>query len=179
MKTYILLLRGVMPTGKNRVPMAQLRQVLSEHGFDKVRTWIQSGNVILHSELPAKELEEQVRMLIKEHIGPDLAVVVRTGDEIRQLIDGNPFRGEAHDIARVFYVSFQEFPPEDKVQALLAQDFSPEELHIDGLGGYLYIPHTYGKGKLSNNFLERKLGVAATTRNFNTLSKMIQLSEEK
>jgi uncharacterized protein (DUF1697 family) len=168
-----------MPTGKNKVPMAQLRQVLSEHGFENVRTWIQSGNVILNSELTAKELEEQVRMLIKEHIGPDLAVVARTSDEIRQLIDGNPFVGEAHDIARVFYVSFQESPSEDKVQALLAQDFSPEKLHIDGMAGYMYIPHTYGRGKLSNNFLERKLGVAATTRNFNTLSKVTQWSEEK
>lgn len=179
MKTYIVLLRGVMPTGKNRVPMAQLRQVLSDAGFQKVRTWIQSGNAVLQSDLTARELELRVHQLIKEHIGPELAIVVRTGNELRQMLDHNPFQGDEHPIARVFFVSFQETPPEEKVQALLAQDFGQEKLSITPTGGYMFIPHAYNDSKLSNNFLERKLGVAATTRNFNTITKMIAWAEEQ
>ncbi|MHC2993124.1 hypothetical protein OB13_16635 [Pontibacter sp. HJ8] len=179
MKTYIILLRGVMPTGKNKVPMAQLRQVLSDNGFPGVRTWIQSGNVVLRSDLSARELEARVHQLIKDHIGPELAVVVRTSDELQQVLDQNPFQKEGHDLARVFFVSFQESPPEEKVKALLAQDFGPEKLIITPAAAYMYIPGTYGKEKLSNNFLERKLGVAATMRNFNTMTKMIALGMEE
>lgn len=168
-----------MPTGKNRVPMAQLRQVLSDAGFQQVRTWIQSGNVVLRSGLSTKELELRVHQLIKEHIGAELAIVARTGDELRQMIDNNPFQGDEHLVARVFYVSFQELPPEDKVQELLSQDFPPEKLYIDGMAGYMYIPQAFSNSKLSNNFLERKLGVAATTRNFNTITKMIAWAEEE
>lgn len=179
MKTYIVLLRGVMPTGKNRVPMAQLRQVLSDAGFQQVRTWIQSGNAVLRSDLSAKEVELRVHQLIKEHIGPELAIVVRTSKELRQMLDNNPFQGDEHPIARVFFVSFQETPSEEKVQALLAQEFGQEKLLIDGMSAYMFIPQAFSDSKLSNNFLERKLGVAATTRNFNTITKMIAWAEEK
>ncbi|SIT90665.1 DUF1697 domain-containing protein [Pontibacter indicus] len=178
MKTYLVLLRGVMPTGKNRVPMAQLRQVLTDAGFQKVHTWIQSGNVVLQSDLSAKELELRVHQLIKEHIGPELAIVVRTSEELRQMLENNPFVGDEHPIARVFFVSFQEPPAEEKVQVLLAQDFGPEKLSITPMGGYMFIPQAFSDSKLSNNLLERKLGVAATTRNFNTLTKIIALAEE-
>lgn len=157
--------------------MARLRQVLAEDGFGHVRTWIQSGNVILQSTLPAGELEKRVHQLIKQHIGPDLAVVVRTGVQLRQVLEDNPFR-EGYDISRVFFVSFAAPPPGEKIKALLAQDFSPEKLVITSTAAYLYIPGTYGKGKLSNNFLEKKLGVPATMRNFNTLAKLIELGEE-
>lgn len=159
--------------------MALLRQVLSDAGFQQVRTWIQSGNVVLRSDLTARELELRVHQLIKEQIGPELAIVVRTGNELRQMIDNNPFQGEEHPIGRVFFVSFQERPPDEKVQALLAQDFSSEKLLIDGMSAYMFIPQAYSDSKLSNNFLERKLGVAATTRNFNTITKMIAWAEEE
>ncbi|SIQ60091.1 DUF1697 domain-containing protein [Pontibacter lucknowensis] len=178
MKTYIVLLRGVMPTGKNRVPMAQLRQVLADAGFQQVRTWIQSGNVVLQSDLSAKELEVKVHQLIKEYIGPELAIVVRTSEELRKMLDNNPFQGEEYLMTRVFFVSFQESPPEEKVQALLAQDFAPEKLSLNSTAGYMYIPQAFSDSKLSNNFLERKLKVTATTRNFNTISKMIEWAEE-
>lgn len=178
MKTYIVLLRGVMPTGKNKVPMAQLRQVLTDDDFTNVRTWIQSGNVILQTALSAKELEKQVRHQIKKHIGPDLTVVVRTGAQLKKVLDENPFR-DGYDISRVFFVAFAESPPGERVKELLKHDFSPEKIAITKSAGYMYIPGTYGSGKLSNNYLEKKLGTSATMRNFNTMNKLIELSEEK
>lgn len=168
-----------MPTGKNRVPMAQLRQVLTDVGFQKVRTWIQSGNVVLQSDLSPKELEIKVHHLIKEHIGPELAIVVRTSDELRQMLDNNPFQGEAYPIDRVFFTSLQELPDKEKVEELLAQNFSPEELHIDSTAGYMFIPQAHSSSKLSNNLLERKLKVSSTSRNFNTITKMIAWAEEE
>lgn len=178
MTTYIVLLRGVMPTGKNRVPMAQLREVLSEAGFAGVRTWIQSGNAILRTDMAPKALETRVSELIRTHIGADLAVAVRTAAEVRQILDGNPFTADDDDLSRVFFVTLIDAPSPEKTAALLAQDFGSERLVITPYAAYMYVPDTYGRGKLSNNFLEKKLGVAATTRNFNTLRKMVEMAEE-
>jgi uncharacterized protein (DUF1697 family) len=177
MKTYIILLRGVTPTGKNKVPMVQLRAVLTRASFRNVRTYIQSGNALVDTELPAKDVEKRVHELIKKHIGPDLAVVVRTGAQLQKVLDENPFK-KGHDISRIFFVSFAEPPLPQKVEELLAQDFSPEKLAITKNAAYMYIPGTYGTGTLSSNFLEKKLGVSATMRNFNTMSKLIVMSNE-
>ena len=80
--THIILLRGVMPTGKNKVPMAQLREITLEAGYGRVQTWIQSGNLLLESEKDKEETAEHIRRLIMERIGPDLAVIIRSPEEI-------------------------------------------------------------------------------------------------
>jgi len=174
MNTYIVLLRGVMPTGKNKTPMAQLREVLSGAGFADVRTYIQSGNVILRTGLLAEEVEGRVRELIKTHIGPDLAVLARTGGQLEAIHRANPFTDV--DISRVFYTMFAQKPPVDKVQELLSRDFSPEQVLVADEAAYLYIPGNAARSVLSNNFLEKKLGVSATTRNDNTMRKLIEMS---
>lgn len=176
MKTYIVLLRGVMPTGKNRVPMAQLWEVLASAGFGNARTYIQSGNALVDTDMSAQEVETCVHDLITKYIGADLAIVARTGKQLQKVLDENPFK-EGHDISRVFFALFAEPPSSQKIKELLANDFSPEELVITKNAAYMYIPGTYGRNKLSNNYLEKKLGVAATTRNFNTLNKLIEMSQ--
>lgn len=156
--------------------MAQLREVLARAGFENVRTYIQSGNALVDTDLSAKEAETKVHDLIKKHIGADLAIVARTASQLQKVLDENPFK-DGYDISRVFFVSFADSPPAQKVKDLLAQDYSPEKLAILKNAAYMFIPNTYGSGKLSNNYLEKKLGVAATTRNFNTLTKLIEMSK--
>jgi len=174
LKTYVVLLRGVMPTGKNKVPMAQLRDVLSKAGFLNVRTYIQSGNALLETHLPAREVEKQVHELIEKHIGADLAVIVRTGEQLQQVLDNNPFTRE--DISRTFFVLFAEPPPPQKAKELMTEDFIDEKLVINETAGYMYIPGNAARSKLSNVKLEKKLDVTATTRNFNTVKKLVELS---
>lgn len=176
MTTYTILLRGVMPTGKNKVPMAQLRDVLVDAGFGNVRTYIQSGNALVDTELSALETESCVHDLIKEHIGADLAVVARTSAELQKVLFDNPFQ-EGYDLSRVFFVLFARRPAAEKVKELLAQDFGEEKLAIVGDAAYLYIPGTYARGKLSNNFLEKKLNISATMRNYNTLRKLVEMGK--
>ncbi|HBC38113.1 hypothetical protein SDC9_79836 [bioreactor metagenome] len=175
MTKYIVLLRGVTPTGKNRVPMAQLRQLLAESGFQNVQTWIQSGNVILYSELSVEEVVKRVNKIIKESIGADLKIIVKTPAEIETVIAENPF-GKRYDISRVFFTLFNDTPDINLVTALQAQDFGPDEFIFTPHAIYLFIPGSAAKTKLNNNFLERKLKIDTTTRNFNTLSKLIALS---
>ncbi len=175
LNTYVVLLRGVMPTGKNKVPMAQLRELLSDAGFQNVRTYIQSGNVVLETHFPAKEVEQKVHELIKQHIGADINVIVRTGQQLQQVLLENPFIN-GHDLSRVFFVLFAEVPSRQKAEELLANDFDDEKLVIGETSGYMYIPGNAARSKLSNVKLEKKLGIAATTRNLNTMKKLVEMS---
>jgi uncharacterized protein (DUF1697 family) len=176
MRRYVVLLRAVMPSGRNKVPMAQLREVLSADGFHKVRTYIRSGNAIVETTLPARQVADRVHDLVQKEIGPDLAMVVRTGAQLRKVLDGNPFHDQ--DPARVYFVLFAARPPAAKVTQLLAEDFGHDEVAIVGDTAYLHLPQGYGANKLSNAFLEKRLGVAGTMRNTNTLRRLVQMCEE-
>jgi uncharacterized protein (DUF1697 family) len=165
-----------MPSGKNRVPMAQLRDVLAAAGFGNGRTYIQSGNALVDTELSATAVEHRVHDLVKEYIGPDLTVVARTSRELRDMLDGNPFQ-TGYDIARVFFVVFAQQPAAERIAALLAQNLGDEQLAIRQDGAYLYIPGAYERHTLSTNFLEKKLDIRASMRNFNTLSTLVKLGD--
>lgn len=177
MTTRIILLRGVTPSGRNKVSMSRLREVLGKAGFLRVRTSIQSGNVLVDTDLPAGATEKCVHDLIRDRLGPDLAIVARTGPELEEALNGNPFKS-GYDISRLFFISFAEPPPAEKVRDLLARDYGAEKLAFGRQTAYLYIPGQYGKGTLSNNFLEKQLGVRATMRNFSTLSRLVAMSKE-
>ncbi len=114
MKRYIVLLRGVMPTGKNKVPMARLREVLASDGFKNIRTYIQSGNAVIDTDRSSSEIEQRVRDLIKKYFGPDLVVVVRTPGQLQNILKENPFQKE-FDISRVFFVLFATPPSPEKI----------------------------------------------------------------
>lgn len=166
-----------MPTGKNKVPMAQLRQVLVEAGFERVQTYIQSGNALLRTEMSAPEVEARVHDLIQTHIGADLVIVARTGAQLQKILDHNPFTDV--DISRVFFTMFATAPDEDRVKKVVVEDYAPEALVITHDAAYLYIPGSAARSKLSNNYLEKKLGVSTTSRNFNTMKKMLELSQKE
>ncbi|GIJ94687.1 hypothetical protein CAPN001_19840 [Capnocytophaga stomatis] len=176
MNTYIILLRGVMPSGKNSIPkMAYLREILEKGGFANVKTYIQSGNIVLQTELSPVEVSGKVHQLIKENIGAELPVIVKTADEMRQVLNENPF-SENHDIKRVFFTLFNDELPQPLAKELKMQDFGEEKFDFTDKAMYLYIPTDASRSKLSNNFLEKKLNITATTRNFNTLSKLVALA---
>jgi len=177
MTTYILLVRGVTPSGRNKLSMARFCEVLEKAGFAHVRTYIQSGNALVDTELTAHTVEKSVRELIRNEIGPDLVVLARTGAQLEEALEENPFT-KGYDISRVFFVSFAKTPPAEKVRELLSLDLSPEKLAFGENTAYMYIPGVYGRGTLSGNFLEKKLGVSATMRNFNTMKRLVMMSRE-
>ena len=177
MRRLIALIRGVTPAGKNRVPMEKLRETLHQNGFPGARTWIQSGNVVLDTQLSPGETAEALRRMIREWIGPDLAVIVKTAEELSAVLAGNPFPDLAPD--RVFYTQGNGELDLDRAAALQSMDFGEERLAITPRAAYLYIPGSAARSRLSNNFLERRLGVPLTTRNCNTLRKLIEMAGEE
>ena len=138
MHTHIALLRGVTPTGKNRVPMAQLREALERHGFPGARTWIQSGNVILTTALAPDQTAQELRRIIRDEIGADLAVIVKTPEELRRVLAENPFTDLLSQ--RVFYAQWQGEVAPEKTAALGDMDFGEERLIITPRAAYMYIP---------------------------------------
>jgi uncharacterized protein (DUF1697 family) len=176
MKSYVILLRGLMPTGKNKVLMAPLRQVLVDTGFIDVRTYIQSGNVFARSALSASQVEKVVHDEIAKHFGGDILILARTPLQVRKIFAANPFKDV--DTARVYFTILGSRPAKEKIKLLASQTFLPDTCVVTHEAVYIHSPVAYGVTKLNNNFVERTLEVSATTRNHRTMKKLIEISNE-
>lgn len=174
MKTYAILLRGVTPTGKNKVPMADLRAALTNAGLDDVQTYIQSGNAIARTQLDGTSLQSLVHEVIAREIGAQLEVIVRTHQELKAVMADNPFPVAA--ASRIYFSLLASPPAPSLAEDFLALRFSPDEVEVVGSTIYTLYATKYSDSKFNNNFFERKLKVVATTRNFNTMSRLVELT---
>lgn len=174
MKNYAILLRGVTPTGKNRVPMAELRTALINAGLLDVQTYIQSGNVVAKSDLDQSSIRSLVHEVIAREIGADIAVIARTHDQLKRAMEDNPFPLSA--ASRTYFSLFAAPPASHLIEELYQLDFSPDSVKVVGNTLYTLYATKHSDSKFNNNFFERKLKVAATTRNFNTMSRLVELS---
>lgn len=173
MKTYAILLRGVMPSGKNRVPMAELRAALGNAGLLEVQTYIQSGNVIAKSALDQAPLESLVHEVILREIGADIVVMARAHGQLKRVMEGNPFPSSA--AARTYFSLLGAPAAAQLCEALSRLDFSPDKVHVGQDAIYTLYATQHSDSKFNNNFFERRLKVSATTRNFNTMSRLVAL----
>ena len=172
-QTLIAFLRGVMPSGKNAVKMADVRRVLEGSALHNVRTWIQSGNIAFETASSAADTAALIHERLQTQLNVDLAVIVKTPAELQQILAENPFVGEGYDAKRVFFTLANQ--PLANSADLSAQDFGDEKLRICPQAAYLYIPQDASRSKLGNAFLEKQPGIRLTTRNENTLRKMMTL----
>ncbi|MDD7914690.1 DUF1697 domain-containing protein [Polaribacter ponticola] len=171
MKTYIILLRGINVSGKNKLPMADLRDLLNELGFQNVKTYIQSGNIILTSEESKTIICKKIKDGITIKFGYDVPVIAKTVSEWKKAIKNYPFPTENPKI--VAFVFLDKKTTETKIEAKGIND-DEYKIHDDMV--YIYCPSTFAKTKLSNNLFERKLNITATTRNYNTTVKLLTLA---
>jgi uncharacterized protein (DUF1697 family) len=174
--TYSALLRGINLGSHKRMAMADLRALVEGVGCDDVRTYVQSGNVVFRSARGAADLARAIARAIDKQLGLDVTVVIRTDRQLRDLVANNPFiRSKIQP--KTLYVTFlAERPDRSRVQELLEGSFEPERFEVAGEDVYLYFPHGYGRVKLNNATLERGLGVAATTRNWRTVTALAELT---
>lgn len=175
MPTYISLLRGINVSGQKKIPMKELAAMFEGAGFARVRTYIQSGNVLFDS--PKKStaaLSQTIHDAIEKSFGFDVDVLVLTPNEIETALAENPFDAEK------MYLTFLFETPNDVPHDAIDSARAPsEEISIGERVVYFHCPEGYGKSKLSNNFFEAKLKVRATTRNLKTTKTLSSMARAK
>lgn len=157
--------------------MPALRELLTAQGFEHVRTYVQSGNVLLSSDSSPGQLADDVKRAIAEGFGLDIAVVVRTRDELNEVVRRNPLGDVAVDPRR-YQVSFlsDELKPE-LVDELAALATGEEQFVAIGRELYAWTPEGVARSKLWNR-LAGQLGVSATARNWTTVTTLLAIADE-
>ncbi len=158
--------------------MPALRGLLSAKGFGEVRTYVQSGNVMLSSDLSPDELARQCGRLVADGFGLEVAVVVRTRDELAEVVERNPLGDVAVDPKR-YQVSFlSEELGEDRLRELAELAVEPERLVAVGRELYAWHPAGVARSRLWARLAGRGLGVTATARNWTTVTKLLAMADE-
>ncbi len=177
MTIFISMLRGINVSGQKKIKMEELKKLYESIGFKNIQTYIQSGNVVFDSsDSDTLELSSIISQKIKDHFGFDVTVIIRTKEEINKVIDNTPFVNK--DINKLGVVFLSGTPTLSPTEEINKHKDDSEEFFISGKEIYLYLPNGFGRTKLSNNFFERKLKLSATSRNWRTVIKLVEIAEE-
>ncbi|MHB8234580.1 MAG: DUF1697 domain-containing protein [Solirubrobacteraceae bacterium] len=172
----IVLLRGINVGGRNRVPMAALREALEQAGLGPARTYLQSGNVVVDSSASPAALARDCERLIAERFELDIAVVVRTRAQLAKVVRDEPF-GKTADNPKLYQVSFCSAKPDkaalDKVAERAA---GGERLEVHGREIYAWFPDGVGRSRLAAQLSTQSLGVTVTARNWSTVLALLELA---
>lgn len=177
MSTRIALLRSVNVLGKNMIKMPELSMAFEKAGFRNVRTYIQSGNVIFESgEASGELLAGKITELITRKFGLTIQVVVITPEELANIVALNPFvKKPGIDLSKQHVTFLDSDIDPEKAQKLLTYNYPPDEIIIGSRVVYVLCPDGYGRTKFHNNFIEKKLAANATSRNWNTCLKLLEM----
>jgi uncharacterized protein (DUF1697 family) len=175
---YAVLLRGVNVGGRNKIAMADLRQILTDLGHGDVKTHLQSGNAVLSADQSPAELAAGVGGAIAAQTGLKCAVMIRSGAELAEVLAGNPLGHEPDNPSRFFVAFLSAAPDKNAAAALAHQDFGPDQAWLSGRHVYSWVPNGLADTKLTYAFLEKRLGVVATARNWNTVRKLAELTAD-
>lgn len=156
--------------------MPALRAALAQAGFDDVRTYVQSGNIVLGSGDRADAVTRKVQRVIADEFGLDIAVVTRTRAQLAKVVERNPLARVAKDPKR-YQVSFLDAkPPRDVVRRLEEAADEDERVVVAGREVYAWHPDTIARSKLWALLAGQSLGVTATARNWTTVTKLLELA---
>jgi uncharacterized protein (DUF1697 family) len=172
------LLRGINLGPRNRIPMPALRDCLASDGLQDVKTYVQSGNVVVTSDETPEELARRCEALIASTFGLDIPVIARTRDELAEVVRLNPLR-EVADNPKRYQVTFLSAEPEhDQLERLAALAAPAEELVAVGREIYSWHPAGVGRSKLWGRIAGTGLGVTATARNWTTVEALLQIADD-
>lgn len=174
MEKKIAILRGINVGGKRKILMSDLRLTCEQLGLDHVETYIQSGNVLFHSKEENPVLESRLEKAIGERFGFEVPVIIRNANALEKTIKNNPYFNSDHDINSLHLTFLKNKPLE-----IIETDSGKDEFEIHGKEIFILCLDKYHKSKLSNTFFEKQLKVGATTRNWKTVLKLIELSKSK
>lgn len=159
--------------------MTELKSLYVSLGLENVTTYIQSGNVVFYSnENNESKLTNLISDKIRKIFGYDVSVIIRSKNEWQKLMANNPFLNRNNsDIKKMHVTILSQVPEKIDTEIFDQVKYNSEEYAIRGKEIYLYFPDGYGRTKLSNNFIENKLKIAATTRNWNTVMALNEMAD--
>ncbi|TDM00438.1 MAG: DUF1697 domain-containing protein [Flavobacteriaceae bacterium] len=180
MTTYISLLRGINVSGHKLIKMEALAKSFEMLGFKNIKTYLQSGNVVFSwIKVDPKEIEQKISRQIENDFGFDVSVVVLTIENLLHIVENNPFINSPERNPTYFQITFLSSKPQtDNFSVIEQKKQVGEEISFSNHAVYLHCPNGYGKTKLTNNLLESKLQVIATTRNWKTTNELLKLAKE-
>jgi len=180
MAVLISMLRGVNVGGHNKISMAELRATYESLGLKEAQTFVQSGNVVFRTkERNVAALPKRIEDAIEQRLGFRCDVVVRTPAELKDVIARNPFGKRRNvDPGKLLVTFLANHPTAEARDQVLKIKTDPEELHIDGREVYIYFPNGMGRSKLSWPTIGKKLGTTGTGRNWNSVTKLLEMAEK-
>lgn len=175
MNRYIAFLRGINVSGQKLIKMDELKRYFQLPGFENVVAYIQSGNVLFSTnETDVPLLNKLIEDTLQSKLGYKVSIIIRILKDIEGIIANNPFKELMNNDNRKLSVTFlSDFPKDEKITELPIKSGNDELCLIKKEVYILY--ESYGNSKLSNTFIEKKLGVSATTRNWATLNKIVSM----
>jgi len=178
MPVVISMLRGVNVGSHNRIKMDALRAVYESLGLLDVQTYVQSGNVVFRTkERSLIGLGKRIEAAIEGSWGFRPLVVLRSTSEMRGAIAKNPFAERRVDPDRLLVTFLASVPDAEALGKALAISTDPEELRIDGSEAYIYFPNGMARPKMSWPRIEKALKTSGTGRNWNTVTKLLEMAE--
>ncbi|WP_040205370.1 DUF1697 domain-containing protein [Neobacillus jeddahensis] len=177
MPVYIALLRGINVGGYNKMKMAELKSLLTSLGLQKVKTYIQSGNVLFESERAPNELIQLLEKEIKSTFGFPVPVILRSVEEYEQIVGNCPYGTDSLDEGESVQIAFLADQPSEEGSAYLHSYPSElDECRVVGKEVYLHFRQSIRDSKLATQL--PKLGVPATVRNWKTVIKLADLAKD-
>ena len=175
MGKYVAFIRGIN-VGGIVLKMEDLRTMLEYIGFSRVRTYIQSGNAVFESrESNKRKMEAEIAQEIKNKLDRDIVVIVKTVEELRRIVDEHPLAGLG-DAKNLYVTVLSHDPTGPDVEALMETMNDVDVHELARRVVYSYYGQGYGNSRRSNNFLEKILKVSGTTRNWETMNKLLEFA---
>ncbi|MEM6892673.1 MAG: DUF1697 domain-containing protein [Bacteroidota bacterium] len=176
METYIILLKGVNVGGNNRIKMAEFREHLLKKGFKNVKTYIQSGNIVLSQNASLDEVKKGVVEVLSLDYGYNVSVLVFTLKQFEDILAKCPYDAPEND-KKVYFSFLEEVPDTKLLEEFQSISFPDELFELGEQCIYLLFQSGYSKANMTNTFIIKKLKVAASTRNLKTVKKILELAK--
>lgn len=180
---YLALLRGINVSGQKIIKMEHLRALMADAGYKNVKTYIQSGNIVFSSNEKSKQkAAKSIENLIKKHYGFDVSVLILDAPVIDKIIADNPYtkgtEPEPAGIKKIYVTFLSDVPLPENAEKLLEAAIGEDAITLAGDVVYFKLANGAADSKLSNNFIESRLKVKATTRNWNTTLRLATLIKD-
>ncbi|MFJ7345320.1 DUF1697 domain-containing protein [Streptomyces sp. NPDC101110] len=177
--TYAALLRGINVGGSRKVPMAELRTLLTDLGHDDVRTYLQSGQAVFSSGRGGEDaLAAEIAQAVEKRFGFGVDVIVRDHAYLRAIADACPYPAADLEPKQLHVTYFSAPVTPERFAEIDQEAYLPEEFRLGDRALYLYAPNGLGRSKLAEHLSKPRVnkGVIATTRNWNTVVKLVEMT---